>query len=612
MVHSEDNTTKYSFSNEETPQTTESRFPPETSQPTETPQPTEETSNSTKEGEENHPVSKRDERARSLSFNDYSFYPEKPSDEDKLEDSLGSRRESFIDPDAPIPNEFSPLGLTRRQIGIVFIGLLLAMFIAALDNNIVSTALPSIVSEFGRLDLYSWVVTAYLLTSTAVVPLIGKLSDIFGRKYIFMGCIVIFLVGSILCGAAQSMIMLIICRAFQGIGGGAMMTLALVIIADIVTLRERGRWTGLMGMIFAASSVLGPVLGGVITTNASWRWIFYINIPIGVIALVVIQFSLKLPGQKARGPIWITLRQIDYAGIFFVVTGIILVLLGTSLGGNQYAWDSVAIILFFVFGGILLICFVATELFVREPIIRMSNFMIRNVGLTDAVAFLIGSLLFGALSYLPIYFQVIHGDTPTTSGLKLLPIMIGLLGTSVISGLLITKTGYFYPFPLFGCIFIALGCGLVGGLLTVDLNLVLLSFYIFLMGVGIGACLQTLTVVVQNSVERTDMASATSAQTFLRSMGGVLGVTVFGTIINNQLNNNVDPQYLLAVNGGYSAILSLPPDVSSQIFSVYNDAIKLIFLVCTGIAGVAVFFAAAIKNQKIQKGAAAATANVEA
>jgi len=285
----------------------------------------------------------------------YTFKENQPEDK-KLEDKKPDEKskDTKMDVEEPkkmeefIPNDISPLGFTRAKIGIIFIGLMLALFLAALDQTIVATALPSIVSDFQRLDLYSWVVIAYLLTSTAVIPLTGKFSDIFGRKILFMGCVVVFLVGSILCGVSPNMESLIVFRAFQGIGGGAIITLTLVIIGDIVTLRERGRWVGLMGMTFAVASVIGPVLGGVITSTIGWRWIFYINIPIGIVTLVVIQFALKLPTTNSGGAMAV-LKGIDYFGILTVVIGIILILLGTSLGGSTFAWNSGPIITFYVF-----------------------------------------------------------------------------------------------------------------------------------------------------------------------------------------------------------------------------------------------------------------------
>jgi len=279
----------------------------------------------------------------------------------------------------------------------------------------------------------------------------------------------------------------------------------------------------------------------------------------------------------------------------------VLLLLGMSLGGGQYAWNSPAIILFFVLGGLLLIGFIVTEIKINDPIIQMRNFLVRNVTLSDALAFFIGFFLFGALSYLPIYFQVIHGDTPTTSGLKLLPVMLGLIGASMFSGIMITKTGYFWPFPVVGSIFLAVGSGLIAGFLSIDIDIYLLSFFIFLIGIGTGLSMQTLIVIVQNAVERVDMATATSAQSFLRSMGGVLGVTIFGAIINNILQNNIPPSELPIVQAGYLAILSLGPDEATFIFTEYVSSLQVIFWVCTGISVLCIFLSLAVKNTKINR-----------
>jgi MFS family permease len=395
------------------------------------------------------------------------------------------------------------------------------------------------------------------------------------------------------------MIALICFRAFQGIGGGALFSLTLVIIGDIVTIRERGRWMGMMGLTFAVSSVLGPVIGGVITDNISWRWIFYINCPIGAVSLVVTWFTLKLPKTSHKSPKEI-LKTIDYAGIFTVVVGIVLVLLGASLGGSQFDWNSAAIICFFIFGGLLLIAFLVIETKFPEPIIQLRIFLIRNVALANAVAFTVGFSMFGAISYLPIYFQVIHGDSPTVSGLKLLPMMVGIIIFSMGSGIIITKTGRYWVFPIMGCGFMSLGAGLIGGFLTADINIVLLSFFILLIGVGVGSIIQTVTSIVQAFVEKKDMAIATATNSFLRTMGGVIGVTVYGSILNNQLANNLPPELLQVAHLGYQAIQSLPPASADFVITKYVDALCIIFYCTVPVAGIGLILSLFISNKKLQ------------
>eukprot|EP01119_Soliformovum_irregulare_P004281 TRINITY_DN15281_c0_g1_i1.p1 TRINITY_DN15281_c0_g1~~TRINITY_DN15281_c0_g1_i1.p1 ORF type:complete len:625 (+),score=155.65 TRINITY_DN15281_c0_g1_i1:89-1963(+) len=497
------------------------------------------------------------------------------------------------------PWEHSPAGLSKKQVGFVVLGLMLGLFLASLDSTIVSTALPAIVADFGRLDLYSWVVISYLLTSTTIIPLSGRLSDIFGRKILFMSSIVVFLIGSALCGAAPDMISLIIFRGIQGIGGGALIALTLVIIGDMVSIQQRGKFAGIFGVNFAIASVLGPVLGGVITDNATWRWIFYINLPIGIVALVVLFLFLHLPTDKIKLEKKLFL-SIDYFGAASLVTAIIFLLIAISLGGDTYPWDSAFIICFFVFGGLLLVLFVFIETRVKGPIISLKMLAIRNVALSNLLIFSFGWAMFGSISYLPIYFQTVRGDTPTISGLKLFPLMLGLVGTSMASGIVISKTGKYWFFPIIGGVFLILGLGLVGGLLTLDINVVLLSFYIFLIGIGIGSVIQSITIICQFSVDKPMMAVATSTVTFTRTMGGVIGVTVFGVILNRKLAELLDPSVIPLTHLGHRAIVEqLPPDVARHVLEMYTEALKVCFWASIPIVGVGFILGFFIKNMNI-------------
>lgn len=318
--------------------------------------------------------------------------------------------------------------------------LLLGMLLAALDQTIVSTALPTIVSELGGLDHLSWVVTAYLLAATAATPLWGKLGDQYGRKKLFQTAIVIFLIGSALCGMAQNMPQLIGFRALQGLGGGGLMVLSMAIVGDIVTPRERGRYQGLFGAVFGATSVLGPLLGGFFTQHLSWRWVFYINLPIGVVALLVIAAVLHIPVHREK-------HTIDYLGTFLIASVATCLILVASLGGTTWAWGSVQIIALAVLAVVLLIAFVAVERRAAEPVLPLKLFRVRTFSLVAVISFVIGFAMFGAMTYLPTFLQVVHGITPTMSGVHMLPMVLGLLLTSTASGQIVSRTGRWKVFP---------------------------------------------------------------------------------------------------------------------------------------------------------------------
>eukprot|EP01118_Nematostelium_gracile_P012542 TRINITY_DN4598_c0_g1_i1.p1 TRINITY_DN4598_c0_g1~~TRINITY_DN4598_c0_g1_i1.p1 ORF type:complete len:634 (+),score=164.54 TRINITY_DN4598_c0_g1_i1:209-2110(+) len=500
------------------------------------------------------------------------------------------------------PYAESPIGMTLKEIVLVMIGLMLALFLAALDSTIVATALPEIVTIFDGLDLYSWPIIAYLLTSTTVIPLVGRLSDIFGRKIMYQIMVVIFLIGSAICGAATNMEMLIVFRAFQGIGGGAIVALCQVIIGDIVSVRARGKFAGLFGATFALSSVLGPTIGGLLTDHASWRWVFYINLPIGVVAVVLSQFFLRIPGDKIKLEKRL-FKKVDYLGIFLLVSGVILVLLGVSFGGNEYEWNSAAVICFFVIGGLLIVFFVPWEKRFKYPIIRVQLFLKKDIGLSNVISFLFGWCMFGSISYLPLYFQIVKGDSPTISGLKTIPLMIGLVGVSMASGITISKTGHYYSFPLLGSMLLILSFSLIGSLLTVTLNYWLLAFFMFLMGCGIGSVLQTLVIICQSKVEVKEMASTTATVSFLRTMGGSVGVAVCGAVLNNQLIAKVTtPQMLVLLNRGHDAVVhGLSEELAKQAFEDYTSALRIMFLACIPAGGIALFLALFITRAKIAR-----------
>jgi EmrB/QacA subfamily drug resistance transporter len=425
-------------------------------------------------------------------------------------------------PDGPPAGEGPVVALTHRQILIVFSGLMLGMFLAALDQTIVGTALPTIVNSLHGLNHISWVVTAYLLTSTISTPLYGKLSDQFGRKGIFQFAIVVFLVGSALSGVSQNMGQLIAFRGIQGLGAGGLMAMAMTIIADIVSPRDRGRYQGYFGATFALSSVAGPLLGGVFTDNLSWRWIFYINLPIGIVALIVTSAVLKLPFRRQS-------HQIDFLGAGLMMLGVTSALLVTVWGGTQYAWGSPIIIALSIAAVTILTVFVLWERKAPEPILPPSLFHIGIFRVASSVSFLVSMVMFGAIIYLPLYLQLVDGVSAMVSGLLLVPLMLGLLITSIASGQIVSQTGRYKPLPVVGAVLITLGMWLIShlGLHTSHLTM---SLYVIVLGAGVGMTMQIMVLAVQNAVPPTQIGTGTAAVTFFRSLGGAFGTSLFGAV----------------------------------------------------------------------------------
>ncbi|GGQ45626.1 MDR family MFS transporter [Streptomyces flaveolus] len=464
--------------------------------------------------------------------------------------------------------------------------LLLGMLLAALDQTIVSTALPTIVSDLGGLEHLSWVVTAYLLAATAATPLWGKLGDQYGRKRLFQTAIGIFLVGSALCGVAQSMPELIAFRALQGLGGGGLMVLSMAIVGDLVSPRERGRYQGLFGAVFGATSVLGPLLGGVFTEHLNWRWVFYINLPVGVVALAVIAAVLHIPHRAAR-------HVIDYLGTLLIASVATCLVLVASLGGTTWAWASPQIIGLAVLAAVLAAVFVAVERKAAEPVLPLKLFRVRTFTLSAVISFVVGFAMFGAMTYLPTFLQVVQGVSPTMSGVHMLPMVVGVLLASTGSGQIVSRTGRWKVFPVAGTAVTTFGLLLLHRL-DENSSTAEMSVYFFVFGVGLGLVMQVLVLIVQNAVPYEDLGVATSGATFFRSIGAAFGVAIFGTVFASRLGDKLTDAFRGAqLPPGFSTdslkadprgIGALPPALRPEALHAYASAITDVFLYAAPVA----------------------------
>ncbi|MCQ1578652.1 MFS transporter [Streptomyces parvus] len=450
--------------------------------------------------------------------------------------------------------------ISPRKVRMVFLGLMLTLLLAALDQMIVATALPRIVGELHGLEKMSWAVTAYLLASTIVLPLYGKLGDLFGRKSVFQFAIVVFIIGSALAGWSRTMDELIAFRALQGIGGGGLMIGVQAIIADIVPARERGRYMGLIGAVFGLASVAGPLLGGFFTDHASWRWCFYINVPFGLVTLAVIAVVLKLPRPAVR-------PRLDVLGAALLAAASTCLVLVTSWGGTEYAWGSRTILGLTAGAVVTTALFVAVERRAAEPIIPLRLFRDSVFNVTGLVGAVVGIALFGAASYLPTYLQMVDGVSATESGLLMLPMMMGIVGGSIVSGQLVTRTGRYRIYPIVGSAVSVVGMGLLS-LLEADTSPLVYSLYQAVLGLGIGLVMSVLVLAVQNSVRPSDLGTATSANNYFRQIGGSVGAAIFGTLLAGRLSD------ALGVRLPTGAELPDPESITPQIVHAMEPALR--------------------------------------
>ncbi|KAF8929623.1 hypothetical protein BGZ58_008813 [Dissophora ornata] len=507
-------------------------------------------------------------------------------------------------PDQPPSAGGVTVNMPPKELLVVFIGLMLGVFLASLDQTIVSVCTARIANDFNSLSEIPWVGTAYLLTSTSFQPLYGRFSDIFGRKATFMFAISVFLIGSALCGTAQNMTWIIIARGIAGAGAGGIMSMVMIIITGLVSLRDRGKYQGIVGAVYGFSSIIGPLLGGVFADKASWRWAFFINLPVGAITLVAVIKLLHLPYTKSS--FREKIKRVDFLGSISLVIGLVLILLPLNWGGSTYAWSSPIVIGLFCAGVVVIFIFCMIEWKqAAEPIIPFRLFKNRTNVAVFLTCFCIGMGFFAIMFYMPLYFQIVHQQTATASGLQMLPLIIGFLITSISSGFVVSKWGRYRPLIWVGLALSTTGTGLLT-LLTEDSSRGMEIGFLFIHGFGLGLAMQTTFLAIQSAVETKDIAVATANATFFRTTGSVFGVAIAGAVFNNGVKNNLAP--LIAINPDIVKVIadsylapSFGPEMEAQILHAYMLALRSAFRVCIPFMSLAWLFSLMIKHHKLHK-----------